>query len=140
MDNRIFNVNGESEAMLLNTLRLVFAQCDGTTCVGYFESKEKGLVLCRYASDGYAVNKLPPMNADQIFHFVLAWMKTEYAQKVIDFTNKESKEKDANWDKDIDHDGSNELGWRVYCESWGHVGDYHGAICAIKPVHLWYGK
>ena len=38
-----------------------------------------------------------------------------------------------------DHDGENELGWRVYTEEWGQVnGDWH--CLAIRPAYLWYGK
>ncbi|QDJ96389.1 hypothetical protein Xoosp13_203 [Xanthomonas phage Xoo-sp13] len=44
------------------------------------------------------------------------------------------------WFADNDHDGSNSLGWRVYCEDWGNVNGDYGVICAIHPAFLWYGK
>ena len=61
---------------------------------------------------------------------VQAWLASDEAKQTV----KEG------WDRDLDHDGSNGPGWRVYCEDWGHVATYSAAICAVKPVWLWYGK
>jgi hypothetical protein len=39
-----------------------------------------------------------------------------------------------------DSDVTEEEGWRVYTEFWGHVGGYHSAIVAVKPAWAWFGK
>jgi len=39
-----------------------------------------------------------------------------------------------------DHDGSNEQGWSVFNEAWGMVDNSHGAIGAVTPQWIWYGK
>jgi len=130
MDNRLFNVNGSGEEMLKKTLELVFSQeGDRTTCASWFESKEKGLVLlwCK----GKGNNDLPSnLNAEESLLMVLSWLKGEFA-KTVELSP---------WCEDMDHDGHNTKGWQVYCEDWGHVGNNHYAICAIKPAYMWLGK
>ena len=128
MDNRIFNVNGSGDSMLLKTLQLVFEQCD-STCKAWTFSKNHGLILLWYKEQD--VNTFPtPLNAEQCLPFVVAWLNDDEAKTV----------KLTGWDEHADHDGSNGVGWRVYCEDWGHVDNISSAICAIKPVVLWYGK
>lgn len=130
MDNRIFNVNGRGDEMLLDTLKLVFVQKgDRTTCKAWITTEEHGLILLWYKGEGF--NSLPsPLNAEQCLPFVSEWLKSEDAKKT----------KLGQWDEDFKHDGHNGAGWRVYCEDWGYVANHHAAICAIKPVFLWYGK
>lgn len=130
MDNRIFNVNGEGDEMLLHALELVFAQeGENTKAAAWKYDQKKGLILLWYA-DERAVNFPAPLTPKACLPFILAWLETKDAAAV------ERTHKDAS----IDHDGSNGAGWRVYCEDWGHVGDFTNAICAIKPVTLWFGK
>ena len=38
------------------------------------------------------------------------------------------------------HDGSNELGFRVFNENWGHVGGYCYAVVGVQPCWMMYGK
>lgn len=131
MDNRVFNVNGNGSKGLLAALELVFLQ-DGsnTTCKGWKETKEHGLIL--YWLDKRDNNtSLPvPMNAQQCIHFVEAWLETDFA-KTVELSD---------WCEDADHDGHNSEGWQVYCENWGKVGGSDYAICAIKPAFCWHGK
>jgi hypothetical protein len=133
MDNRIFNVNGRGDDMLLAALKLVFMQeGDNTTCAGWEYNSVKGLVLVWSTDDSREdVHPFPvPLTAEQCFPFVRAWLDSDQARMV----------QQKGWDAKTDHDGSNGDGWRVYCEDWGHVGENHYAICAIKPVVLWFGK
>ena len=134
MNNRIFNVNGRGDEQLLATLKLVFNQkgtncgykCEGTKFV-----QTKGLILLWFCEKSEHGNKLPvELTAEECFPFVKAWLKSEEAGKV----DCES------WDANSDHDGSNSIGWRVYCEDWGHVDGDPRAICAIKPDYMWHGK
>lgn len=132
MDNRIFNVNGETDEQLLMALKLVFSQSNHKA-QGWFYSKKHGLILywhCHDAGDRL-VNRFPaPMTAEGIFPFIKEWLVSEHASEV------ECVGDDAN----VDHDGHNTKGWRVYCEKWGHVNGCPFAFCAIKPVYCWHGK
>lgn len=129
MDNRIFNVNGKTKEMLLDTLKLVFQQESGFGCKAWKFSKEKGLILC-WCEDEESNKLMTSLGAEECLPFVWEWLKGEGAKTV----------ECVDWDADADHDGDNERGWRVYCEDWGSVGNESYAICAIKPVYLWYGK
>ena len=131
MDNRIFNVNGSGEEMLLAALRLAFMQ-DGSNrrCRGWQLTKN-GLVLAWYVEG----NTVPfpgsrGMTAEEVLPVVLSWLVGDDAKGVL------MEGLDAN----ADHDGDNSLGWRVFCEDWGHAGGCTTAICAVKPAYLWYGK
>lgn len=131
MDNRIFNVNGSSEKMLQKTLDLVFAQeGDNTTCKAWKATKEHGLILLWSDSPKGCTPFPAPMSAIECAPIVSQWLKGDFA-KSVDLSD---------FCEDMDHDGSNSDGWQVYCENWGHVGDEHQAICAIKPAFMWHGK
>lgn len=133
MDNRIFSVNGKGKECLLETLKLVFNQCSDYKdyAVGWKISKQSGLILCWYVSEGYNINPFPAkMTAEDCLPFIWNWLQTPEAGKTARI----------GFDAARDHDGDNGSGWRVFCEDWGHVDHIHSAICAIKPVVLWYGK
>ena len=128
MDNRIFNVNGKGCENLQATIELVFKQTR-MTCDGWSFSKKHGLIL--HWCDGDKINKLPSsIGAEEATKLVWAWLQTDEAGTV----------ESEHWDSNYNHDGHNGSGWRVYCEDWGHVDNEWSAICAIKPVYLWYGK
>jgi hypothetical protein len=137
MDNRQFNINGQGKEMLQRTIRLAFEQ-EGqrTTAKAYVIDPDKGLVLL-----WHPVKETMPFpahfNADAATEFIWAWLQSE------------PKMEHTDWDADLDHDGHNSMGWRVYCEDWGHVqlGPRHStkeashyAIVAVKPAYLWHGK
>lgn len=135
MDNRVFNVNGplrETE-LLRNTLRLVFAQEGSKTRAKYWmQSKKHGLILFQYRSSTDKELKALPasLDADGAYELAKTWLTSDEAKEV----------ELSDWDENLDHDGSNGPGWRIYIEDWGHVADKWGAICAIKPAYMWYGK
>lgn len=130
MDNRIFNVNGRGTEMLTDTLKLVFTQWGkNSRCVSWRFNKDKGLILKWHAEDGDSI--LPsPMTAEECIPMIVSWLNSGVAKNMTY----------QRWDADEDHDGENCMGWRVYCEDWGHVDDSFYAICAVRPVYLWYGK
>ena len=132
MDNRIFNVNGSGQEMLLKALSLAFEQEGShTTCTAWSVSKKHGLILQWSAGSDDKSNKLPnKMTAEDCLPLVMSWLEGDEAKGVAC----------EGWDEDSDHDGSNSNGWRVYCEDWGHVDGNQRAICAIKPAYLWHGK
>ena len=130
MDNRIFNVNGKGSELLKNTLALAFAQ-NGThtKAKGWLFNKKKGLILIWVDCEG-ASKFMAPLSALDVAPMVEQWLASEEAAS-MEFES---------WDADQDHDGSNSMGWRVYCEDWGHVADRYQAICAIRPAYMWHGK
>lgn len=129
MDNRIFNVNGTGEKMLLSALELVFMQRGEKTTCSAWQATEKGLILLWYKCEGST--PLPSskgMTAVEVLPMVLGWLSD------VDIRDIEM----GRWD--VDQDGHNSIGWRVYCEDWGKVGGNSSAICAVKPAFMWYGK
>ena len=130
MDNKVFNVNGATKNQLLATLKLAMLDEYDTyrKAVSYEIDKKHGFVLNQYGERGI---KFPAfLEIETITEIVWAWLQTDEA-KSMSFEG---------WDADADHDGSNHLGFRVYCEDWGFVGDNQSAIIAIRPAYCWYGK
>ncbi len=136
--NRIFNVNGKSEAMLRDALKLAFAQHgDHTRAVAWVESPKHGIILLwavpstsDYLKPYPCTRFLSPLTAEEAAPLMWSWLHSDDAKKVECIGD----------DADYDHDGHNGAGWRVYCERWGHVGTETYAICAVKPAWMWYGK
>lgn len=127
-DNPIFNINGDSDSKLTDAL--VFA-LNGRTVSGFKFIVSKGLVLYSYISstNNNAIKFPTPLMAAEVAPIVLKWLNSDEA-KQVPFHG---------WDANADHDGENELGWRVYTEDWGHIEGEWNAI-AIKPAYIWYGK
>lgn len=132
-DNRLLNMNGQSDAQLLLALQFAFMDQykEPNTCKAWEFIPSKGLVLYQYHSDSWPVNKFPaPTTADDVMPMVKKWLLSDEAKQVPL----------CDWEGDIDHDGCNVKGWRVYLEDWGHIESRWGALCCIKPVYLWLGK
>lgn len=131
MDNRLFNVNGGGDELLEKTLEFAFAQeSEKCTCSGWAQTKETGLILCWAQHDKDITPNCGDLTATQCMPMVCAWLQSDFAKTAIP----------GEWCGDTDHDGHNSLGWQVYCDDWGHVGDQRYAICGIKPAYLWHGK
>lgn len=131
--NRIFNVNGIDKEFFVDTLTLAIKQetTDGKVA-GYRIHPQKGFILLWSVSSDVESRKgiaFPvKMSANLVADIVWEWLQTGPETEY------------PHWDEDCDHDGHNELGWRIYCENWGHVDSDWAAICAIKPAYIWYGK
>jgi hypothetical protein len=127
-DNPIFDINGRSPEKLTLALNLAFS---GRTVEAYKFIPAKGLVLYSYlSSSNKDASRFPaPLNALEVASIVIKWLVSDEAKQV----------KCVGWDADADHDGDNELGWRIYTEDWGHIEGEWNAI-AIKPAYIWYGK
>lgn len=134
-DNRIFNVNGEDDPHLEMAIKLAFQiqsnyNEKGASAKGYIVMPTKGLVfLWHNTPDAIAFPE--PIYAAEAYTFAKQWLSSRDSKQI------ELKEP---WEGDYDHDGSNDLGWRVYVEDWGHVGTNHYSICAVKPCYVWHGK
>jgi len=137
MDNQIFNVNGRGQRRLEKAIALWYdpndylLDADRLSFQGYCIDPKYGFILFKHVSDyDKKATKFPTaINLEIVVGMVWAWLKSDDRQP-IPF---------GKWENDIDTDGSTELGWRVYVEDWGHVGEFRNVV-AIKPVYLWYGK
>jgi hypothetical protein len=142
-DNKIFNVNGRTREQLALAIKLLLlTEYNRSTKVeGWYVDPKKGLVLmwhCDGKNGTAFTNKMgqpEPISEEDLVEVVHKWLGTNEALLIPH----------ENWDYDAKHDGSNELGWRLYTEDWGHIGKSgggtdHYSIAAIKPAYLWYGK
>lgn len=126
MDNRVFNINGESKAQLLQTIILAL---DGAE-VDYYKITKKGFVIYWSNTDTKDVIKLPVSHtADMISEVIFKWLLDSEPEN-FDISE---------WDSNANHDGHNGRGWRVYTEDWGQLGEWQTKV-AVLPVWLWYGK
>jgi hypothetical protein len=132
MDNKLLNINGRKEDLLAKAIDLAIAQGGwiNTTITGWYFDPQYGIILTTW-EPGSQYNKfLTPLSAEETAGFVFNWLSKDEAKTVPL----------GQWEGDIDHDGHNTPGWRLYSGDWGHVGDDWSALCAIKRVYLWYGK
>lgn len=114
--------------MLLHALELIFEQRKHVAKA--YLRNEYGLVLYWHHDKG-TIAFPARLTADQVLPTVLAYLDDPDGHPELKFEE---------WDADTEHDGYNRKGWRVYVEDWGHVGGNSYALCAIRPVFLWYGK
>jgi len=138
MDNRVFNVNGtDNYDNLLEVLKLGFKHGNfglNRTVKGWSIDKEHGFVLHDFipSFSNEGVNKFPlPLNVESIYPIIQQYLDDKDTWNNTEFDK---------WDEDLDHDGHNTKGWRVYCEDWGHIGHNSGAFLTIKPAYMWMGK
>lgn len=139
MDNRIFNVNGREDDDLLEVLKLAFKHGNWNKerkAKGWRIDKKYGFILFSYIPTytytGKNINEFPiPLSAEAICPIIKEYLKNKETWENVEFED---------WDKDLDHDGSNGKGWRVYCENWGHIDSESSAFIAIKPAYMWFGK
>lgn len=142
MDNRIFNVNGLTLPMLEMAIKL-WCSNDGFTSreqsttfkfEGYKIDLKKGFIFLRHIEGAKNAVKMPtPTTLGVLCAIAFDWLKSEEAKKVPL----------TGWDRDAVHDGSNDLGWRVFCEEWGFIQsegqNLQFAVC-VTPAYIWYGK
>jgi hypothetical protein len=130
-DNRIFDINGVDKTHFELAIDLAIGIAGHSKIVGWSFKKEKGLILHWYEPSNISIHKfISAPNPVSIANMVWDWLDSEEAS-TVDL---------AHWDVDMNHDGHNGRGWRIYVDGWGHVGTDTSAICAIKPIYVWYGK
>jgi hypothetical protein len=125
MDNMAFDITAEGTDALTQALALAFGeyrQANGW-CVDY-DGEDNGprLVLASQVDERFT-QFLTAQDAEHAVGVVTAWLE------------------EVDYGEEPDHDGSNGKGWRVYCDQWGHVGEYRDrAFVAIEPRWAMYGK
>lgn len=134
-DNRQLSINGKSKEALLAALKMAFIQSEQKTARAWIKNQQQGIILLwadTEALENNIINKfLEPVTPEEVLPMIERYLLGDEAKKVHL----------KKWDEDADHDGSNDSGWRVYVEDWGHIGEVRwSGICAIKRTFLWYGK
>ena len=89
--------------------------------VWYRVDAEKGMVLY-WAECGRATALPLEMTLKQAAGFAAGWLEH------------------ADYGSRPDIDGDSKRGWRLYTESWGHVGGEWQAFAAVHPAWALYGK
>lgn len=142
MGNKLFNVNGRTKQQLTNAIQSLLLDEYGkfTKVRGWYFLKNKGLVLSWSDDKTKAIpftNRMgqpSEVSPSELIDILWDWLQTDEA-KTVEL---------GSWEEELDHDGSNELGWRLYTEDWGHIKNGHDtdhySIAAFKPCWLWYGK
>ena len=145
MDNRLFNVNGRTKEQLTLAVKTLLLDEYGKQqkVKGWYFSENSGLVLTWSVGDSQQkaipfTNRMgqpEEIGEEELVNLLWEWLKSDEADKV----------KLGDWEGDLDHDGSNDTGWRLYVDQWGHVKETkhtidHYSIAAFKKVYLWYGK
>jgi hypothetical protein len=121
-DNFHLDVCSDSQRHFQYALTMAFDHAAGGKARFYRIDPEKGLILFWAEGAKDAVLLPYPMDCTAATEFVWNWLKT------------------AGYGEQPDHDGDNARGFRVYNESWGHVGNEWQAFVAIRPEWQMYGK
>lgn len=118
MDNRIFNVNGRTKEQLTLAVKSLLLNEYGQNqkVNGWYFRKDKGLVLCWHIKEKNhgklftdRMGNPKPIEVDELVDLLWEWLSSDEADTV----------EPADWEDDLDHDGDNENGWRLYTEEWG---------------------
>lgn len=135
MDNPVFNYNGISLRQLTLALELYMFE-KWNKFAGWRIDPIKGFILYWSVPEGCPeINKFPGlMSSEMVAPMIFAWIHSNES-KSIPLSKQESM---------TDHDGDNELGFRIYTESWGRINSCYSSdaysILAVKPCYLWFGK
>jgi len=130
-DNRIFNVNGSGLENLVAALDLVF-NMTGNLPIAWKHDKDYGMILYWTKCDTEDIIPFPSaLSAAEIAPIILKYLSSDMGKEVKLLSK---------WDINCNHDGDNTLGWRVYCDDWGHVNNQWKAFIAITPAYIWHGK
>jgi hypothetical protein len=149
MDNKVFNVKGRTIEQLEKAVDLLLFNEYGEydKVAGWYFVPNKGLILTWYVGESQPEAKPftnrwgqpEPISKEELVETLWNWLFTEQAKQV-------TYDELGDWDKQLnDSDVSENLGWRLYTDSWGHVEKTkhtidHYSVAAFKPSWCWYGK
>ena len=124
-DNFHFNICSDSRTHFDMAVEIGFAGAAGGKAYSYKISPEKGIILSwqkEGLKDGYMILSYP-LTSETAKNFLWDLLKS------IEFSEKQP-----------DHDGDNEKGFRIYNESWSRVDGNFYAFMAVRPEWQMYGK
>ena len=116
-DNFSFDLTGVPLELALSVAGVAHSKVEG-----YRVDEEKNRLVLYWTSSAKAALLPAPMKIEDLTSFIHAWLET------------------ADYGPEPDCDGFVRKGWRVYNESWGHVGNEWQAFVAIEPTWLAYSK
>ncbi len=128
MDNFKIDITARGKDSLEAAMKLAFGRGRleyPSTADGYLIDPEKGLIFFWASSldKGSPVNLLPfKLDAVGAADFAHRWLA------------------EAEYGPEMDHDGHNTKGFRIYNNAWSRVEGYSGSIVAVKPEWAWHGK
>lgn len=121
-DNFHFDITG---AKLFDCLNIAFLGSPSGKATHWIVEEKEGnpqRLLLGWNKDKDMTPFPAPMSVEECEPFILSWLRT------VDYR------------KELDHDGDNSKGWRIYNESWGKINGYTYSFVAIEPIWLIYGK
>lgn len=146
MDNKVFNVKGRTIEQLEKAVDCLLFDEYGKyqKIAGWYFVPEKGLILTWYIGDSQPkatpfTNRMgipEPIGKEELVETLWNWLFSDQAKQVTY----------DDWDRQLDDpDVSEDLGWRLYTDQWGHVEVVkhtidHYSVAAFKPSYCWYGK
>lgn len=172
MDNRVFNVNGRTKAQFVATLHLLLLDewehriKEDSGVKAFRIDPKKGLILLWHPNEKNGKNQpIDNLLTEEIMkklglikelrNFKLTKLKNEKStisfellSEMLWFWLQNANPRDfelGRWEDRLnDSDVSEEPGFVIYTDEWGHIKDGysldHYSIGAIKPIYCWYGK
>ena len=142
-DNLLVDVQAKTRETFLHTFQLVEAILGPAR--GYIEDPEKGLVFIRFFGSKTKGHQFPcDFNGNLMADVAWNWLREQWEHKEkLRHSSDLGGELHRNVSPHgggLDHDGHNQKGWRVYNETWGHVGEHTCALVAVQPAYIWQGK
>lgn len=151
MDNEFFDVRSQGEHKLAALFDILFGP--NRKVVGYAireKAPGKRWDAKEYLKNPQFANLMKWREKPKDLRIVLFWTDRKNEDGFVPFPfkmdAKGAAEFVSRWLAEADygtppsHDGSNEKGWRVYCEDWGHVDGDWSAFLAVSPYWALYGK
>lgn len=149
-DNLVFNVNGQSKEDFISAVKLVLSIRGGNSkTVAFRYVKGRGLVFFwSVPKEKDTIELMREMNPEKAAEYAWAWLhnspdakaEIEALSGIDEDDDSEESIANSHWDRDLDHDGHNTVGWRVFVEDWGDVAGQWSASLCVKPVFVWHGK
>ena len=151
MDNFHIDITSEGQAALTTAMSLAFGQY--RNAVAYAIREAVAGEAYKFDDDdlqkkhGWMLRQKTRAKPKRLIFFWSDYEKVADSVKLpfkldaagaADFASRWLAELD--YGSEPDHDGDNGKGWRLYCESWGHVDDHSSAFIAVAPAWAMYGK
>jgi len=142
MDNFHIDVRADSREAFDLAVRLAFMKAPVSRATHFATHKKYGLILLwapEPDKDGLEVHPLPyALNDIRACEFAWSWL--EEMRGTEGLWEYDSEDPVDSMSGPLEGAAANASAFRIFCEEWGHVGELHCAICAIKPAFAWIGK
>jgi hypothetical protein len=117
-----FHIDITHDGDIADAMRIAFAGAPGGKAEAYIVDDNKGLVFFWSKDENKSINLPFKLDASGAADFAKRWLAEQ------------------DYGPQLDHDGDNCKGWRLYNESWGRVEGYTYGFVAVQPAWAMYGK